>query len=101
MPGGHLFPCRSGHASFGCRSPALLFGLRERRAAARKQRIERGHHEEGKQRSEGHAANDHPADLLATLGAIEAGLRQCGYKFELGAGVAAAQAAYRDPNILG
>ena len=32
-------------------------------------------------------------DLLATIGAIEAGLRGCGYTFELGVGVAAAQAA--------
>jgi hypothetical protein len=33
-------------------------------------------------------------DLLATVGAIEAGLAGCGYAFEVGAGVAAAQAAY-------
>jgi alanine-glyoxylate transaminase/serine-glyoxylate transaminase/serine-pyruvate transaminase len=33
-------------------------------------------------------------DVLATLGAIETGLAACGYSFEHGAGVAAAQAAY-------
>jgi alanine-glyoxylate transaminase/serine-glyoxylate transaminase/serine-pyruvate transaminase len=44
----------------------------------------------------GHMGPTSAGDLLATLGAVEAGLRQCGYKFEWGAGIAAAQAAYRD-----
>jgi aspartate aminotransferase-like enzyme len=34
-----------------------------------------------------------PADTLATLGAIEQGLTQVGHQFELGQGLAAAQAA--------
>ncbi|MBN1583857.1 MAG: alanine--glyoxylate aminotransferase family protein [Anaerolineae bacterium] len=33
-------------------------------------------------------------DLLATVGAIETGLAQCGYRFQAGAGVAAAMQAY-------
>src|SRR5262249_35447367 len=44
----------------------------------------------------GHMGPTNAGDLFAILGAIEAGLRQCGYKFEWGAGLAAAQAAYRD-----
>jgi aspartate aminotransferase-like enzyme len=34
-------------------------------------------------------------DVLATIGAIETALKQCGYAFTSGAGVAAAQAAYQ------
>jgi alanine-glyoxylate transaminase/serine-glyoxylate transaminase/serine-pyruvate transaminase len=44
----------------------------------------------------GHMGPANVGDLLATLGAVETGLRKCGYKFEWGAGLAAAQAAYRD-----
>ena len=44
----------------------------------------------------GHMGPTSIGDLLATLGAVEAGLRQCGYKFEWGVSIAAAQAAYRD-----
>ena len=44
----------------------------------------------------GHMGPTSVGDLLATLGAVEAGLRQCGYKFEWGESIAAAQAAYRD-----
>jgi aspartate aminotransferase-like enzyme len=32
-----------------------------------------------------------PGDILATVGAIETGLAGCGYEFEKGIGVAAAQ----------
>lgn len=39
----------------------------------------------------GHMGAVKPGDLLATIGAIETGLAGCGYKFELGTGVAAAQ----------
>ena len=39
----------------------------------------------------GHMGATSPGDLLATIGAIEAGLRACSYGFELGSGVAAAQ----------
>ncbi len=41
----------------------------------------------------GHMGAAKMGDVLATLGAIEAGLAGCGYKFERGAGVAAAAAA--------
>ena len=44
----------------------------------------------------GHMGPTNVGDLLATIGAVEAGLSKCGYKFELGAGVAAAQGAYRE-----
>src|SRR5262245_40803404 len=44
----------------------------------------------------GHMGPASAGDLLATLGAVETGLRRCGHKFEWGAGVAAAQAAYRE-----
>jgi alanine-glyoxylate transaminase / serine-glyoxylate transaminase / serine-pyruvate transaminase len=44
----------------------------------------------------GHMGPTNAGDLLATLGAVEAGLRQCGYKFELGVSIAAAQVAYQD-----
>ncbi len=40
----------------------------------------------------GHMGATTPGDLLATVGAIEAGLRGCGHRFEIGQGVAAAQA---------
>lgn len=39
----------------------------------------------------GHMGATNPGDLLATIGAIETGLRSCGYDCELGIGVAAAQ----------
>jgi len=41
----------------------------------------------------GHMGAARPGDLLATIGAIEAGLTSCGYRFEMGAGLAAAQTA--------
>ena len=41
----------------------------------------------------GHMGAVTAGDLLATIGAVEAGLAACGHDFELGAGVAAAQAA--------
>jgi alanine-glyoxylate transaminase/serine-glyoxylate transaminase/serine-pyruvate transaminase len=41
----------------------------------------------------GHMGAASLGDLLATLGAIESGLRQCGYTFPPGASLAAAQAA--------
>jgi alanine-glyoxylate transaminase/serine-glyoxylate transaminase/serine-pyruvate transaminase len=41
----------------------------------------------------GHMGAARQGDLLATIGAIEAGLAGCGYQFEAGAGVAAAAAA--------
>src|SRR5512139_3435385 len=43
----------------------------------------------------GHMGPTNIGDVLATIGAIEAALRQCGYPFPPGAGVAAAQAAYQ------
>jgi alanine-glyoxylate transaminase/serine-glyoxylate transaminase/serine-pyruvate transaminase len=43
----------------------------------------------------GHMGPTKLGDLLATVGAIEVGLTGCGYKFEAGAGVAAALAAYQ------
>jgi alanine-glyoxylate transaminase/serine-glyoxylate transaminase/serine-pyruvate transaminase len=39
----------------------------------------------------GHMGATKPGDLLATIGAIEAGLQACGYAFEPGVGLAAAQ----------
>jgi alanine-glyoxylate transaminase/serine-glyoxylate transaminase/serine-pyruvate transaminase len=39
----------------------------------------------------GHMGATGPGDLLATVGAIERGLRACGHKFEPGSGLAAAQ----------
>jgi len=39
----------------------------------------------------GHMGATRSGDLLATIGAIETGLRGCGYNFKLGAGLAAAQ----------
>jgi alanine-glyoxylate transaminase/serine-glyoxylate transaminase/serine-pyruvate transaminase len=44
----------------------------------------------------GHMGATKPGDLLATIGALEAGLRGCGYEFEPGAGVAAAQRTLAD-----
>jgi alanine-glyoxylate transaminase/serine-glyoxylate transaminase/serine-pyruvate transaminase len=41
----------------------------------------------------GHMGPTNLGDILATIGALEAGLAACGYKFEAGAGVAAAAAA--------
>lgn len=41
----------------------------------------------------GHMGATRPGDLLATIGAIETSLHQCGYDFELGCGVSAAQRA--------
>jgi len=41
----------------------------------------------------GHMGATKPGDLLATIGALETGLLGCGYKFEPGVGLAAAQAA--------
>jgi alanine-glyoxylate transaminase/serine-glyoxylate transaminase/serine-pyruvate transaminase len=43
----------------------------------------------------GHMGPTNIGDVLATIGAIETALRQCGYAFTSGAGVAAAQAAYQ------
>ncbi|HDL85070.1 MAG TPA: alanine--glyoxylate aminotransferase family protein [Candidatus Acetothermia bacterium] len=43
----------------------------------------------------GHMGAETAGDLLATIGAIEAGLQGCGYTFELGAGVRAAQHTLR------
>jgi len=39
----------------------------------------------------GHMGAVRPGDILATIGALEAGLYECGYHFELGSGIAAAQ----------
>jgi len=39
----------------------------------------------------GHMGAVKPGDILAALGAIETGLAGCGYRFEKGIGVAAAQ----------
>lgn len=41
----------------------------------------------------GHMGTVRPADILATLGALETGLAAAGYRFDHGAGVAAAQSA--------
>jgi alanine-glyoxylate transaminase/serine-glyoxylate transaminase/serine-pyruvate transaminase len=43
----------------------------------------------------GHMGPTNVGDVLATIGAIELALAQCGYEFTSGAGVAAAQAAYQ------
>jgi alanine-glyoxylate transaminase/serine-glyoxylate transaminase/serine-pyruvate transaminase len=42
----------------------------------------------------GHMGPTRLGDVLATVGAMEVGLAECGYAFEPGVGVAAAQAAY-------
>ena len=39
----------------------------------------------------GHMGATKPGDLLATIGALEAGLHACGYPFDSGVGVAAVQ----------
>ena len=39
----------------------------------------------------GHMGTTNPGDLLATIGALEAGLQACGYDFKSGSGVTAAQ----------
>jgi alanine-glyoxylate transaminase/serine-glyoxylate transaminase/serine-pyruvate transaminase len=44
----------------------------------------------------GHMGPARLGDLLATIGAIETGLAGCGYRFERGAGVAAAAASYQE-----
>ncbi|MEP7271096.1 MAG: alanine--glyoxylate aminotransferase family protein [Acidobacteriota bacterium] len=49
----------------------------------------------------GHMGPTNIGDLLATLGAVETGLRQCGYKFEWGASMAGAQAGFRESLALG
>jgi alanine-glyoxylate transaminase/serine-glyoxylate transaminase/serine-pyruvate transaminase len=43
----------------------------------------------------GHMGPNNLGDLLATIGALETGLADCGYEFEPGTGVAAAAAGYR------
>jgi len=43
----------------------------------------------------GHMGPARLGDVLATVGAIEVGLAECGYRFEPGVGVAAALAAAR------
>jgi len=42
----------------------------------------------------GHMGAANQGDLLATIGALEAGLARCGYQFQPGAGVAAAAAVF-------
>jgi alanine-glyoxylate transaminase/serine-glyoxylate transaminase/serine-pyruvate transaminase len=42
----------------------------------------------------GHMGQVNQGDLLATIGAIEAGLGACGYDFQSGSGVAAAMASF-------
>jgi len=42
----------------------------------------------------GHMGAANASDVLGTIGAIEDGLRKCGYAFEAGAGLAAAQKAF-------
>ncbi len=44
----------------------------------------------------GHMGATRPGDVLACVGAIEAGLRACGYDFKLGSGVTAAQSILFD-----
>ena len=43
----------------------------------------------------GHMGPTNIGDMLATIGAIETALAQCGYGFTSGAGVAAAMSAYQ------
>lgn len=43
----------------------------------------------------GHMGACKPGDLLAAIGAVEAGLRGCGHAFTVGAGVAAAQVVFQ------
>jgi len=47
----------------------------------------------------GHMGMSDASEILATLGAIERGLTQAGYTFDVGAAVAAAQAVYNDNKI--
>ena len=47
----------------------------------------------------GHMGAATLGDLLATIGALETGLRQCGYRFEGGAGVAAAMTAFHNTAV--
>jgi alanine-glyoxylate transaminase / serine-glyoxylate transaminase / serine-pyruvate transaminase len=47
----------------------------------------------------GHMGPTNLGDILATVGAIESGLAACGYKFELGSGVAAAQAGFHQEAV--
>jgi len=47
----------------------------------------------------GHMGMSDASEILATLGAIERGLTQAGYTFDVGAAVAAAQAFYKDNKI--
>ena len=42
----------------------------------------------------GHMGATKPGDLLATIGAIESGLAACGYAFEKGVGISAAQSVF-------
>lgn len=44
----------------------------------------------------GHMGAVNQGDVLATLGAIETGLAACGYKFQTGAGLAAAQKVFNE-----
>lgn len=46
----------------------------------------------------GHMGSVNQSDLLATIGAIESGLRTCGYKFESGIGLRAAQDVLKELN---
>jgi alanine-glyoxylate transaminase / serine-glyoxylate transaminase / serine-pyruvate transaminase len=46
----------------------------------------------------GHMGSVNQSDLLSTIGAIESGLRNCGYKFESGIGLRAAQDVLYDVN---
>jgi alanine-glyoxylate transaminase/serine-glyoxylate transaminase/serine-pyruvate transaminase len=48
----------------------------------------------------GHMGPTKVGDLLATIGAVEGGLRQCGHQFDLGVGLAAAQAGYHEAMSL-
>jgi alanine-glyoxylate transaminase / serine-glyoxylate transaminase / serine-pyruvate transaminase len=48
----------------------------------------------------GHMGPTKVGDLLATIGAVESGLRQCGHRFDLGVGLAAAQAGYQEAMSL-
>ena len=48
----------------------------------------------------GHMGATRPGDLLAAVAAVETGLRGCGYEFELGAGVGAAQKVLGGPPMI-
>lgn len=47
----------------------------------------------------GHMGSANLADILATLSAIEQGLHNCGYKFELGQSLQAAQTVWNSPYL--